>query len=69
MDKSLTPRAFLLRFALIWLTGLIPAGIVALAFARDHNPMAPFALSLFLALAVGGVYLGRSALLAIYPHR
>lgn len=69
MDKSLSPRAFLIRFALIWLTGLIPAGIVSLAFARDDHPMAPFALGLFLALVVGGLSLGRAAMRAIYKER
>jgi hypothetical protein len=69
MDKSLSPRTFLVRFALIWLTGLIPAGLLALAFARDQHPMAPFALGVFLTLGVGGVLLGRAAMQALYPRR
>jgi hypothetical protein len=69
MDKALSPRAFLIRFALIWLTGLVPSGLVSLAFAKDDHPMAPFALGLFLALAAGGLYLGRAAMRAIYPQR
>ena len=69
MDKPLSPRTFLVRFALIWLTGLIPAGIMALAFARDGHPFAAFAFWLFVALALGGVYLGRAAMRAIYSHR
>lgn len=69
MDKSLSPRTFLVRFALIWLTGLIPAGLAALAFARDDHPMAPFALGLFLALGAGGVLLGRAAMRVLYPRR
>lgn len=44
----------MVRFALIWAAGLIPAGLASAIFALTNHPFAAPAAALFAALLIGG---------------
>jgi hypothetical protein len=68
MSQSPSPREFAVRYALIWLIGLAPSGLLALGFAREGHPFAPVALGVFLAIALGGAVLRGAAMRTLFPH-
>ncbi len=68
MSTPLSPRAFATRYALIWLLGLAPAGLLAIGFAQEQHPFAPFALGVFLVIALGGALLRQAAMRTLFPQ-
>jgi len=68
MQTTMSPRTFATRYALIWLLGLAPTGLMAVGFAQEGHPFAPFALGLFLVIAFGGAMLRQAALRTLFPQ-
>jgi hypothetical protein len=68
MHTPLSPRTFATRYALIWLLGLGPSGFLAVGFAQEDHPFAPFALGVFLSIALGGAVLRHAAMRALFPQ-
>ncbi|MFZ4121717.1 MAG: hypothetical protein ACOYKM_08635 [Caulobacterales bacterium] len=66
MQKQLSPRAFKAWFLVIWATGLIPTGLIALAFAIERHAFTGPATGLFVILGVGGLYTLEAAQKALF---